>query len=96
LIYAGAVIFGMRSFRAAICNYLPAALFLFFVFVLEYARQRNSSHLLGAAAIIIMLIAAGMQQSNVVALGLTHNVLYHVLQGFGLLLLFMSARRFCS
>jgi hypothetical protein len=144
LIYSGAVILGMRSYRAAIFNYLPAALFLLLVFVLAYVRRinpsavtptnaasaatghfdsassgnqarsnaasrdaesqrypdsahagnRHSSYLLGALAMVTTLVAAGLQQSKLAidALGLTHNVLYHLVQGVGLLMLFLSAR----
>jgi len=98
LIYAGAIIFdspaGMRSFRAAIFNYLPAVLFLLTVFVSGYLRRRDPGYLLGALAMLLTLIAATLQQSNlaVEALGLTHNVLYHLIQGCGLLLLFLCAR----
>ncbi len=85
----------MRSFRAAIFNYLPAALFLLLVFAIAFARHRDSGYLLGALAMVITMIAAVVQQSKLVftALGLTHNALYHSIQGVGLLLLFMSARR---
>jgi uncharacterized protein DUF6962 len=95
LIYAGAVVLGMRSYAAAILNYLPAVFFLLTIFVLEYARQRNRAHLLGAAAMVVSLIAAICQQAKLAidAVGLSHNALYHVVQGAGLWLLFMSASR---
>ncbi len=94
-IYGIAVIYGMRSYRAAILNYLPAALFLLAVFVIAYLRSRNSAHLLGAAAMVVTLIAAVLQQAQVAiaTLGITHNALYHLVQGVGLLLLFLSANR---
>jgi hypothetical protein len=117
LIYAAAVVLGMRSFRYAIFNYLPAALFLLSVFTIAYARHRNSAYprrglrafsklnrlntdsgdsgyLLGAIAMVITLAASGLQQAKVgiLTLGLTHNALYHVLQGASLLLMFLCAR----
>jgi hypothetical protein len=95
LIYAGAVSLGMRSYAAAILNYLPAVLFLLSIFIVEYARQRNRAYLLGAAAMVVTLIAAVCQQAKLAidAVGLSHNALYHVVQGAGLWLLFMSASR---
>ena len=74
---------------------LPAVLFLLTIFVVEYARQRNRAHLLGAAAMVVSLIAAICQQAKLAidAVGLSHNALYHVVQGAGLGLLFMSASR---
>ncbi len=94
-LYAGAVFSGMRSFRGAIIEYLPAALFLLLVFVLGYRRSRESGYLPGALAMAITLLAAAVQQSSAAidALGLTHNALYHLIQGVGLWLLYMSARR---
>jgi hypothetical protein len=112
----------MRSFRAAIINYLPATVFLLAAFTLAYVRRRisqntqrdftnaanpealntasdrdgdkDTSCLLGALAMVITLLAAVLQQSKIAIapLGLTHNVIYHLVQGAGLLLLFLSAR----
>jgi MFS family permease len=93
LIYAAAVVLGMRFFRYAIFNYLPAALFLLAVFTIAHARNRRLSYLLGAVAMIITLAASALQQAKVgiLTLGLTHNALYHVLQGVSLLLMFLCA-----
>jgi Family of unknown function (DUF6962) len=95
IIYTAVIICGTRSFRVAILNYLPAVLFLLLVFVSAYVRQRNSAYLVGAIATVITLVAAALQQSqfDVVTLGLTHNLLYHLLKGVGLLLLFLCARQ---
>ncbi|HEY1850627.1 MAG TPA: hypothetical protein VGG60_06320 [Candidatus Binataceae bacterium] len=95
LIYAAAVILGMRSYTAAILNYLPAVLFLLAIFIVGYARQRDRAHLLGATAMVVTLTAAICQQAKLAidAVGLSHNALYHVVQGAGLWLLFMSASR---
>jgi len=43
---------------------------------------------------VVTLLAAVLQQSKIAIapLGLTHNVIYHLVQGLGLLLLFLSAR----
>jgi hypothetical protein len=124
--YTVAVVLGMRSFRAAIINYLPATIFLLAAFAIAYVRRRISKsarrdftnaanpealntasdrdgdkdprYLLGALAMVITLLAAALQQSKIAIapLGLTHNVIYHLVQGAGLLLLFLSARPFVS
>ena len=85
----------MRSYTAAILNYLPAVLFLLAIFIVGYARQRDRAHLLGATAMVVTLTAAICQQAKLAidAVGLSHNALYHVVQGAGLWLLFMSASR---
>jgi hypothetical protein len=136
VVYAVAVVLGMRSFRAAIINYLPATVFLLAAFTLAYVRRRisentqrdftnaanrealnpealnpealntasdhegdrDTSYLLGALAMVVTLLAAALQQSKIAIapLGLTHNVIYHLVQGAGLLLLFLSARPLVS
>jgi hypothetical protein len=131
VVYAVAVVLGMRSFRAAIINYLPATVFLLAAFTLAHVRRRisqntqrdftnaanrealnpdalntasvrdgdkDSRYLMGALAMVVTLLAAVLQQSKIAIapLGLTHNVIYHLVQGAGLLLLFLSARPLVS
>ncbi len=94
-IYAGAVMLGSQAFSVAVLNYLPAATFLLFAFALAYMRQRDRGFILGAAAMLLTFVAAGVQLAGI---GLhpryfTHNALYHLIQGVSLVMMFASARR---
>lgn len=95
-IYAGAVMFGMGTFTVAVLNYLPATTFLLCIFALAYVRLRERAALLGAAGMLLTLVAAGVQQAGV---GLhprylTHNAFYHLIQAVSLCMVFASARQF--
>ena len=91
--YAAVVLFVSREFVVAIAAYLPAALFLMFVF----ARNRSRGRPAGAApAILGVLIALGGAAAQRAGIGLhpdyfDHNALYHVVQAVALYLLFRAA-----
>ena len=92
-IYAATVLFVSASFRVAVMNYLPAALFLIIVYGLRYRRLSDRASLLGLLGLALTLVAAALQQARV---GLhpdyfNHNALYHLLQAAGLILLYRSA-----
>ncbi|MDP3938602.1 MAG: hypothetical protein Q8R92_10765 [Deltaproteobacteria bacterium] len=94
LAYAATVLFVSTSFRVAVVNYLPAALFLLAVYAIRARRQAGPSTLWGLCGLALTLAAAALQQAGI---GLhpsyfNHNALYHLLQAVGLFLIFLSAR----
>jgi len=93
LIYAAAVVAGIRAFSVAIINYLPAAVFLLWVFASAGVRTRDRAFMLGAGAMVLTFIAAGVQWAQVHPAPpyLTHNSFYHLLQAISLFMLFASA-----
>jgi hypothetical protein len=50
------------------------------------------------AGVVLTFVAAGIQQARIDLhpTWLTHNTLYHVVQGIALLLIFLAARRIVS
>ncbi len=95
LAYAVVVLFLTASFRIAILNYLPAALFLLIAFLAVYRREKNGSFLVAACGLVLTFAAAIFQQFE---LGIhrvyfNHNAVYHVVQAVALFLLFLGGRR---
>jgi len=88
------VLYVSQSFQVAIAFYAPAIIFALVAFVLAYRSSGNAVLLFAIAGIVLSLIAAVIQQSHtgIVALGLSHNALYHLVQAVGLLLIFLTAR----
>lgn len=88
------VLYVSQSFLVAIAFYAPAIIFALAAFVLAYRASGNAVLLYAIAGIVLSLIAAVIQQTHtgIVALGLTHNALYHLVQAAGLLLIFLTAR----
>jgi len=93
-----AVLYVSQSFLVAIAFYAPAIIFALVTFVLAYRSSGNAVLILSIAGIVLSLIAAVIQQTHtgIVALGLTHNALYHLVQAVGLLLIFLTARGLAS
>jgi hypothetical protein len=94
LVYCIVVLFITDNFLVAILAYLPAVLFLGWVFWKAYRWTSRSAFMTGFAGICVMLVAAGAQQAR---LGIhpryfNHNAVYHVLQAVGLFLIFVTAR----
>ena len=87
-----------QSFLVAIAFYAPAIIFALIALVLAYRASGNPSMLLAIAGIVLSLIAAVVQQTqtDIVALGLSYNALYHLVQAVGLLLIFLTARGLAS
>jgi hypothetical protein len=82
------------AFLVAIVHYLPAVMFLLAVFGWRYLRGQEQHYLWGVVALLLMFVAAGVQQARI---GLhpvlfNHNALYHLIQAVALLLLFYAAR----
>jgi len=88
------VLYISQSFLVAIIFYAPAIVFALIAFVLAYRSSGSTALLPAIAGIVLSLIAAVIQQTQtgIVALGLSHNALYHLVQAVGLLLIFLTAR----
>jgi len=93
--YAAAVVAGAQSFALAITNYLGAALYLSFCLATAFVRTRDHGALVATAGIALVFAGAGLQYARVdcLPLRLTHNGLFHVVQGAAFALLFLGARR---
>jgi hypothetical protein len=92
--YVVAVIFVSQSFAVAIVHYLPAAAFLLFAFAHAWRRRRSDFLAAGIAGVALTFVAAAVQHGRI---GLhpryfNHNALYHLIQAFALLLIFLAAR----
>ena len=96
--YAAVVLFFAQTFRTAMLNYLPAAVFLLAVFLRAYARDKAIAPLLGISGLVLTFIAGAIQQLGVSPhpVYFNHNALYHLIQAAALFLLFLAARRFVS
>ena len=92
--YVVAVVFVSQSFAVAIVHYLPAAAFLLFAFAYAWRRRRLDFLAAGIAGVALTFVAAAVQHGRI---GLhpryfNHNALYHLIQAFALLLIFLAAR----
>lgn len=92
-VYAGVVLWGVTDFLVAVVAYLPAILFLLVVFGREHARTGSARARDGVLALVLSLVAAGIQQARfaVHPVWLDHNALYHLVQAVAFLLLFRCA-----
>jgi hypothetical protein len=93
LIYSTVVLFYSQRFTVVIVNYVPAMVALLVVTIREYRRTRSTPFLFVIGGILVTLAAAAIQQAG---LGVhpryfNHNSTYHVVQAFGLLILFKGA-----
>lgn len=81
------VCIGARSFAVAIGAYLPAVLLLAWGFGRRARVTGDPRWLVGMLGLLVTLVAAAIQQREVDLhpVYLTHNALFHVLQGIGLL-----------
>lgn len=96
--YVAVALLVSRTFAVAIVHYLPGAAFLLAAFVIAYLRQRKPFLAAGAAGVVLTFIAAGIQQAaiDLHPTLLSHNTLYHIVQGIALLLIFLAARQIVS
>jgi hypothetical protein len=97
LLYSVVVLFFDERFVVAIAAYMPAVLFLGWVFLEQFRRTRRPAFAWGMAGIGITLLAAAIQQARI---GIhpryfNHNALYHTFQAAGLLMIFLTARDLC-
>jgi hypothetical protein len=93
-IYCGIVLFVNASFLIAILGYLPATFFLAWALMKRYLQTREGGLLTGCLGLIVILIASVIQQIKILDSSryLNRNVLYHILQGVGLLMVFTTAQ----
>jgi hypothetical protein len=96
VLYAVAVAAGARAFTLAVAAYLPAVHFLLAAFALRWARTHERAALLGVAAATATLAAALLQQARIAPPGMSHDTLYHLVQGAALVPLFVAARALAS
>ena len=94
LIYSTVVLFYSQRFTIVILNYVPAMVALLVVNIREYVRTSSTPYLLVIGGILVILVAACIQQAG---LGIhpnyfNHNSTYHLVQALGLLLLFKGAK----
>jgi hypothetical protein len=97
LLYCVVVVFINDRFVVAIVAYLPAVLFLGWIFLEQFRRTRRPAFAWGVAGIGVTLLAAAIQQARI---GIhpryfNHNALYHTLQAAGLFMIFLTARDLC-
>lgn len=79
------------NFKLAITYYMPAAIFLFTAYLINWRDSGNNLVLWGAGGMALTFIAGYVQQSKIrLNRYLDHNALYHIIQGAGLILLFIG------
>lgn len=93
-VYAIIVIFISQEFRNAIFAYVPCTMFLLVAFVTVWSRSRSGAALLGVSGMLLTFVAAGVQQSSIAlpAIHLDHNAIYHIIQAFAFLVIFVAAK----
>ncbi len=93
-VYCGVVLFVNSSFLIAILGYLPAMLFLAWALMKNYRRTGQSGFLIGFRGLLVILFASVIQQIRFLDSSryFNRNVLYHILQGLGLCMFFVTAR----
>ncbi len=98
IIYVAAVLFYSQSFTLVILNYLPAMLVLLAAAFWTYLRDRSRPHLIICLGIILSLLAAGAQQAHFALhpVYFNHNSTYHLIQAFGLVVLFHAAKNWMT
>jgi hypothetical protein len=89
--YCAVVLFIDSRFFVAILGYLPTICFLAWALMSNYFDTRKKPFLLGVAGLGIILFASVIQQVNIIDAS-HRNVIYHVLQAVGLLMIFKTAR----
>lgn len=92
--YAAIVLVGPRHFVIAILGYVPSALFLLWILCRRFTQQRDRGSLLGIAAVLLALAAAGIQrlEIGIHPRYLGSNALFHVIQALSFALFFGAAR----
>ena len=89
--YCAVVLFIDSRFFVAILGYLPAICFLGWALMSNYLDTRKKPFLFGVTGLGIILFASVIQQVSILDAS-QRNVIYHVLQAVGLLMVFNTAR----
>lgn len=94
-IYCGVVLFEWQQFAVAIAFYFPAVVLLFVAFLLRWRREHDSFASDGLIAMALTLLAAGVQHFGFGfdPVYLNNNVLYHLVQGVGVIYLYRAGKR---
>lgn len=95
LVYAAIVLFVSSRFVVAIAVYLPATVFLLIAMIVAYRRVPQRPLALGIGGLLLTFVAAAVQQTGIALhpVYFDHNVLYHVIQGVALFLIFRAQAR---
>jgi hypothetical protein len=93
-VYAVLVAGGVETFAVALASHLAASAFLLATLLLVFRQTRDAAALRAALGLALTIVGAGLQRRRVTcpALRLTHNGLFHVVQGVALALVFQGAR----
>jgi hypothetical protein len=94
VVFSLVVLFVTSKFYVGIIAYLPSTLFLLFALMMTYRRRPDRAIRWGVAGLALTLVAAAVQQVRVGIhpIYFNHNVLYHVIQGAALGMIFVAAR----
>lgn len=94
LLFAVLILFYSQNFLFAALNYLPAAVFMLFVFARSYFKTNERALFLGAIGIFLTLIGSFVQIAKIPLHPqyFNHNALYHAIQFIAVCLLFITAR----
>lgn len=94
IIYSAVVIFFSQQFLVVILNYLPAMIALLAASVRQFTKTRAESFLFVIGGILVSFLAAFIQQSGIEIHPnyFNHNSTYHLVQAFGLLILFKGTK----
>ena len=94
LLFTVVILFYSQSFLLAAVNYLPTAVFLFFVFVRSYFKTNERAPFSGAISILLTLLGSFVQIAKISLHPqyFNHNALYHAIQFIAICFLFVTAR----
>ncbi len=92
-IYSGLVLFHWQGFGVAVAFYVPATVLLFLAFLVRWQRGREPFAATGLVSMILTFVAAGLQQFriDINPRYFDHNVIYHVVQGLAVYVLYRAA-----
>lgn len=95
IIYFVVVTFFSDQFLVVILEYLPNLLFLMFVCVYLFLKEKMQTHLYVVIGVVVSLLAVVIQMSQVsIHQHFNHNDLYHIVQIVGLIFYYKSAQRY--
>ena len=94
IVYSGIVLFVTSEFYVAMLASFPATVFLLVALVLVLKRAPDRRLMLGVAGFLLMFVGAAVQQLRVSIhpVYFSHNVLFHLIQGAALFLIYVGAR----
>lgn len=93
-VYLGVILVISQEYLVGVLNYVPAAFFVLVAFCWLFYRQRSAAARHGVVALVLTFTAAGVQTAGVSLhpVYLDHNVLYHLIQGVGIVFLYLAGR----